>query len=153
MGRFFFIATYECVNQNDWNFIMPASFTESQKVRVEGNTRDDQIQTFHFTVGTVQVQKGKRRLQATQLVIGQPRAGSQGSTAQVLLKAFPSPFPMCQQWYLLLTLPCRLSPSPEGSPFIPGLEHCLPNALYSHPTMMTFTVSMNPQWASLAAQW
>ena len=53
---------------------------------------DDQIKTFHFTLGTMQVQKGKRRLQATQLVIGQPRAGSQGSTAQVLLKAFPSPF-------------------------------------------------------------
>ena len=63
----------------------------------------------------MQVQKGKRRLQATQLIIGQPRAGSQGSTAQVLLKAFPSPFPMCQQWNLLLTLPCRLSPSPEAA--------------------------------------
>ena len=112
---FFFISTYECVNQNDWDFIMPSSFTESQKVRVEGNIRDDQIQTFHFTVGTVQVQKGKRRLQATQLVIGQPRAGSQGSTVQALLKAFPSPFPMCQQWNLLLTLPCWLSPSPEAA--------------------------------------
>ena len=102
-------------------YIMPASFTESQEVRIERNTRDHSVQIPLLASRTLQVQKGKRMLESAQLVSSQANPRSQAPSAQV----FPAPFSICLQLSFLKTPTCMVSYSPDPAAHLtPGLEHC-----------------------------